>query len=365
MKRMPGDRCAAMNGISVIGHPALQQLKERAAQPFKRAGDLFKWTTLALAVPLLSACEGPLSALNPASPMARQVANVWWGMFAFATLVLVVVSAIWIYALARKPRETSEKEALAINRRWVIGGGIVLPSLSIIVLLIFGIPTGRSMMPLPVEGEQPLKVEVTGHQWWWEVHYPDSGVTTANQLIIPAGRLVDVHVTSADVIHSFWIPRLGGKMDMVPGRTNVIRIEAGHAGIFHGQCSEFCGLQHTHMKLHVEAQPAEQFSAWIAARENFTYEQRAPGEAGQVFDERCGQCHRVSGISEGNRAPDLTDLATRPSLGAGVIDNDHEGLRRWLREHKTLKFGNAMPTHDDVPPETLDQIADWLETLAP
>ena len=306
-----------------------------------------------------------MSSLNPASPMARQVANVWWGMFAFATLVLVAVSAIWIYAMVRKPRETSEQEALRINRRWVIGGGIVLPSVSIIVLLIFGIPTGRNMLPLPVEGEQPLRVEVTGHQWWWEVHYPDSGVTTANQLIIPAGRLVDVAVTSADVIHSFWVPRLGGKMDMLPGRTNVIRLQASHAGVFHGQCSEFCGLQHAQMKLHVQALEQSQFETWLAARTDLSYEKGAPAEAGQVFSDRCGQCHRVAGITDGNRAPDLSDLATRPTLGAGVIDNSSEGLRRWLNEHKTLKFGNGMPAHDDIPPQTLDQIADWLETLAP
>lgn len=362
MQWVSGNRGAAMNGTLIIGHPILQRQEEERAE---RAGSFLKLTTLALAVPLLAGCGGPLSTLDPASPMARQVANVWWGMFAFATLVLLVVSALWIYALARKPRQTSEEQAIRHNRWWIIGGGVVLPSVSIIVLLIFGIPTGRGMIPLPVEGEQPLKVEVTGHQWWWEVHYPDSGVTTANQLIIPAGRLIDVHVTSADVIHSFWVPRLGGKMDMLPGRTNVIRIEAGHAGIFHGQCSEFCGLQHTHMKLHVEAQTTADFDAWIAARKNLSFTQRAPGRAGQVFDERCGQCHRVAGITDGNRAPDLTDLASRPSLGAGVIENDHEGLRRWLREHKSLKFGNGMPAHDDVPPETLDQIADWLETLAP
>jgi len=331
----------------------------------RRTGGLLKWTALALAVPLLSACGGPLSALDPASPMAQQVANVWWGMFAFATLVLVAVSAIWIYALARKPRETNEQDADKINRRWVIGGGIVLPSLSIIVLLIFGIPTGRSMLPLPVTGEQPLRVQVTGHQWWWEVHYPDSGVTTANQLIIPAGRLIDVEVTSADVIHSFWVPRLGGKMDMLPGRINVIRLEAGQPGVYYGQCSEFCGLQHARMKLHVEAQPPAAFEAWTAARQGLAYDRPAEGQAGQIFAARCGQCHRVAGITDGERAPDLSDLATRPSLGAGVIDNDREGLRRWLREHKTLKFGNGMPAHDDIPPQTLDQIAAWLETLAP
>ncbi|WP_313088466.1 cytochrome c oxidase subunit II [Pseudomonas sp.] len=297
--------------------------------------------------------------------MAQQVANVWWGMFAFATLVLVAVSAIWIYALARKPRKTSAQDAERINRRWVIGGGIVLPSLSIIVLLIFGIPTGRSMLPLPVTGEQPLRVQVTGHQWWWEVHYPDSGVTTANQLIIPAGRSIDVEVTSADVIHSFWVPRLGGKMDMLPGRTNVIRIQAGKPGVYYGQCSEFCGLQHARMKLHVEAQEPAAFEAWTAARQGLAYDRPAKGQAGQVFAARCGQCHRVAGITDGDRAPDLSDLATRPSLGAGVIDNDREGLRRWLREHKTLKFGNGMPAHNDIPPQTLDQIAAWLETLAP
>ena len=330
-----------------------------------RTGGLLKWTTLTLAVPWLSACGGPLSALDPASPMARQVANVWWGMFAFATLVLLVVSALWIYAMLRKPRAVSAEQASRINRQWIIGGGLILPSASIVVLLIFGIPTGRGMIPLPVDGEQPLKVEVTGHQWWWEVHYPDSGVTTANQLIIPAERLIDVHVTSADVVHSFWVPRLGGKMDMMPGRTNVIRIEADRTGIFHGQCSEFCGLQHTHMKLHVEAMTTAGFENWIAAREDFSVEQPAPGAAGEVVAERCGQCHRVAGISDGNRAPDLSDLATRPSLGAGVIDNDEQGLRRWLHEHKTLKFGNAMPAHDDVPADTLEQIAAWLETLAP
>ena len=324
-----------------------------------------KWTTLTLAVPWLAGCGGPFSALDPASPMAQQVANVWWGMFAFATLVLLVVSALWIYAMLRRPRAFSDEQADRINRRWIIGGGLILPTASVTVLLILGIPTGRGMIPMPVEGEQPLNVEITGHQWWWQIHYPDTGVTTANQLIIPANRLIDVHVTSADVVHSFWVPRLGGKMDMLPGRTNVIRIEADRTGIFHGQCSEFCGLQHTHMKLHVEAMTTEGFQSWIDARRDFSISQPAPGAAGQVFAERCGQCHRVAGITDGNRAPDLTDLATRPSLGAGVIANDAEGLRRWLREHKTIKFGNAMPAHDDVPEQTLDEIAAWLETLAP
>jgi cytochrome c oxidase subunit 2 len=175
---------------------------------------------------------------------------------------------------------------------------------------------------------------------------------------------VDVEVTSADVIHSFWVPRLGGKLDMVPGRTNTLRVQAAQSGIFRGQCSEFCGSQHAHMILHVEALEADAFASWIEARRELQH-QPPSGDAGRVFAERCGQCHRVTGVSEGNRAPDLSDLATRPTLGAGVIANDADGLRRWLSDHQSLKHGNAMPRHDDIPEETLGQLADWLETLAP
>jgi len=363
MQRMPANGRATVDSVSILGHAALQWLKRTARTRSERGAGLFNGAALALAVPLLAACDGPQSALAPASPMASSVANVWWAMFGFSTLVLLVVSALWIYAMRRQPRETSPAEARRIHLRWLIGGGLVLPTASIVLLLAFGLPAGRSMLPLP--GDQALRIEVTGHQWWWEVRYPESGVVTANQLILPAGRPVDIAVTSADVIHSFWVPRLGGKMDMVPGRTNVIRLEANQAGVFRGQCSEFCGTQHAHMILHVEALEAPGFDDWIAARQNLVVDPTPAGEAATVFAERCGQCHRVAGVTEGKRAPDLTDLASRPTLGAGVIANDSEGLRRWLHEHQRLKHGNAMPRHDDVADETLEQIADWLETLAP
>lgn len=290
---------------------------------------------------------------------------IWWWMFGVASVVLVGVSACWVYALARKPRDTSDEHARRLNLRWVIGGGIVLPTLSIILLLVFGLPAGRSMLPLPVDGEPPLVIEVTGHQWWWEIRYPDANVVTANRLVVPVGRPVDFHITSADVIHSFWVPRLGGKMDMIPGRTNVIRLQADLAGTYRGQCSEFCGLQHAHMVLAVDALEPADFEAWLAARRDQVIASLPPGDAGDVFDERCGRCHRVAGLTDGDRAPDLTDLASRPTLGAGVLPNDTANLRRWLREHQTLKHGNAMPLHDDIPDATLDDLADWLETLQP
>ncbi|MHA6493455.1 cytochrome c oxidase subunit II [Pseudomonas borbori] len=296
--------------------------------------------------------------------MAREVALLWWVMCGFATLVLVVVSALWIYAMRRTPRDTTPEQAARINRRWIIGGGIILPTVSIVLLLIFGIPIGHRMLPLPLIGEQPLRIEIIGHQWWWEVRYPDSGVVTANQLHIPAGRPVDLRVSSADVIHSFWVPRLGGKIDMIPGRHNEIRLQADEPGMHRGQCSEFCGTQHSHMILHVEAHAEADFAAWLAARQAPQIEALA-GPAGTTFVERCGACHRVAGISEGQRAPDLTDLGSRPTLGSGVLVNDRGAILKWLRNHQKLKPGNAMPLHDDIDPEHLDAIASWLETLAP
>lgn len=363
MQRMPANGRTTVDRLSILGHAALLWLKKLIHKLSRQGAGPLNGAALALAVPLLVACGGPQSALAPASPMARNVANVWWAMFGFSTLVLVVVSTLWIYAMRRRPRHTTDEQAKRIHLRWLIGGGLVLPTTSIVLLLAFGLPSGRSMLPLP--NDQALRIEVIGHQWWWEVRYPDGEVITANQLILPVDRPIDIAVTSADVIHSFWVPRLGGKMDMVPGRTNVIRLEASEAGIFRGQCSEFCGTQHAHMILHVEALEEAEFSDWIDARRNLVIDQPPAGEATAVFLERCGQCHRVSGVTEGNRAPDLTDLASRPTLGAGVIVNDSSGLRRWLHEHQNIKHGNAMPRHDDVPDETLEQIADWLETLTP
>src|SRR5690606_24343682 len=156
---------------------------------------------------------------------------------------------------------------------------------------------------LPLIGEQPLRIEVTGHQWWWEVRYPDSGVVTANQLHLPVGRPVDLTLRSADVIHSFWVPRLGGKLDMIPGRSNVLRLQADEAGVFRGQCSEFCGTQHSHMAISVQAQPEAEFRRWIEARQTTDVQARPPAPVVQLFVEHCGVCHRVAGVSEGSRAP--------------------------------------------------------------
>jgi len=182
-------------------------------------------------------------------------------MSSFAVLVLMVVVALWLYALRRRPREIDERQARRIQHRWIIGGGLILPITSMGVLLAFGIPIGHRMLPLPI-GQEALRIEVTGHQWWWQVRYPEQGIELRDELHIPAGQPVDLHLTSNDVIHSFWVPRLAGKLDMLPGRTNVLRLQADEPGTYHGQCAEFCGVGHAHMKFTVHAHAAEDFAAW-------------------------------------------------------------------------------------------------------
>jgi cytochrome c oxidase subunit II len=214
---------------------------------------------------LLAACAGPQSALAPAGPAARIAADLWWGMFSVAALVLLTVVGLWIYALQRKPPDYDEATHHRIARRWIIGGGIILPGISIVVLLAFGIPLGHRMLPLPHSGEQPLKIEVTGHQWHWEFRYPGTGIVSSDRLVIPAGRTIDFHVGSADVIHSFWVPRLGGKIDAIPGRINVLRLRADQPGEYRGQCAEFCGAGHAHMVFAVEVLDAAAFDGWLEA----------------------------------------------------------------------------------------------------
>lgn len=186
-------------------------------------------------------------------------------MFGFSALVLLIVVVLWLYAMRRKPISVTEAQIRRINQRWLIGGGLLLPMISILVLLGFAVPMGHRMLPLSVPGQVPLRIEVTGHQWWWEVRYPDAGIQLKNELHLPTGVPIDVHLTSADVIHSFWVPRLAGKLDMIPGRTNILRLKADTPGRFRGQCSEFCGLGHAYMVFEVQAHSPENFNVWLEA----------------------------------------------------------------------------------------------------
>lgn len=212
---------------------------------------------------LVTGCSGPFSTLDPAGPSAAGVAGLWWGMLAFAVLVLLAVIGLWLNAMLRTQNKGSDRQLRRTRQRWIIGGGLLLPMGSIVVLLAFGIPVGHNMLPLPVDKGETLRIDVTGHQWWWQTSYPASGVQLIDELHIPVGVPVDLHLGSADVIHSFWVPRLGGKLDMLPGRTNVLRVQADEAGTYRGQCAEFCGLDHARMQFTVTAHAPGDFETWL------------------------------------------------------------------------------------------------------
>lgn len=221
---------------------------------------------------VLGGCSGPYSVLDPAGPSAQAVAALWWGMFTFATVLLVGIVGLWWYAMRRNPGENIDELQAALDEqlhnRWIIGGGVVLPAVGIVVLLAFGIPIGHRMLPLFDADKPALRVDVTGHQWWWEVSYPGTPLTLTDELHIPAGVPIDIHLRTTDVIHAFWVPRLGGKLDTIPGRTNVLRLEAAEPGTYYGQCAEFCGLEHSHMQITVYAHSEPDFAAWLQERQD-------------------------------------------------------------------------------------------------
>lgn len=205
--------------------------------------------TLAWAAAPQAYAQLPLSTLAPAGPASASIATIWWAMLIGSTAIYVLVLALATYAVMRKQRDGT-----APVRLLVIGGGLVLPTVVVILLLVYGLRSGQAW--LPSASPPAYRVDVTAHQWWWAVSYPEPalpGAPVANEIHIPSGVPVDVYLTSADVIHSFWVPRLGGKMDALPGRTTVLRIQADHPGVYHGICAEFCGAQHAHMQLIVHA----------------------------------------------------------------------------------------------------------------
>ena len=225
--------------------------------------------------------------LDPAGPSALAIATVWWWMLGVGTLVLLGVVALWWVAMRRQagpPPDDQPQVADRTGRHWIVGGGIVLPAVAIVPLLIFGSPAGLHQLPLPLStflrsgagptAPPPLRIDATGQQWWWALHYPDSGVRLRNELRLPVGRPVHVHVGSLDVIHSFWVPRLGGKLDAIPGRTGIVRLQADQAGTFRGQCAEFCGLGHAHMVMTVIAMPPAEFDDWINSQPRSTAHDR-------------------------------------------------------------------------------------------
>ena len=289
-------------------------------------------------------------------------------MLALGAAVFVVFAVVLAVGLFR-PRPGDAPEAGPQPARrfgpWMVGGGVALPL--VVITVVFG-ATVRAMQTVPTATPSgALVIDVVGYQWWWEVRYPEEGITTANEMHIPVGRPVALRLTSADVIHSFWVPALGGKLDLLPDRTNMLVLEADEPGAHLNRCAEFCGLQHTLMGMDVVAEPPEAFAAWVARRQEPAAEPAtAEAERGRdVFFGAggCASCHAVEGTgAEGDKGPDLTHVASRASLGAAAVPNTPDQRARWVSDPHTIKRGVAMPAAD-LSKEELDAVLAYLDTL--
>lgn len=301
---------------------------------------------------------------HPASPQAGAIS----GLFVFTLIVCAVIFAVVVglifYSLMRfRWREgESEPRQLAGNRTVEIVW-TVIPFLIVVVLFFMTARTmGLSDPPPPASPD----LVMVGHQWWWEVKYPRSGVTTANEIHIPVGKLISVELQSADVLHEFWVPELARKMTTVPGHPNHIWLQADKPGAYLGVCSEFCGTQHAWMRFLVIAEDASQFERW----EHNQTAPSVPSDGGgaakglALFQQMtCASCHAIRGTgSEASVAPDLTHLASRRQIGAGVAENTPENLRRWLANPQAMKPGVLMPNFK-LNDEQLTDLVGYFETL--
>jgi cytochrome c oxidase subunit 2 len=311
------------------------------------------------------------SALAPAGPQSSSIQHLWQVMLAVSVIVFVLVLAFVLAALVhglrrREPRVESPSTERTLSRS--VAAAVGLTVVILVVLLVISISTGRTIQSL--HASSAVTIAVTGHQWWWEVEYEDAipsrRVLTANELHIPVGQPIVVKVTSRDVIHSFWVPNLQGKRDLIPGYTTAIWMQADRAGAFRGQCAEFCGLQHAHMAFDVVAESPSDFERWLEGRRLPAKEpDTADGLRGRdVFmNARCGVCHTVQGTeAHGQIAPDLTHVAARTTIGAGTLPNTREHLQSWVEDPQASKPGNQMPPNR-LPSGDLDALLSYLEAL--
>jgi cytochrome c oxidase subunit 2 len=318
----------------------------------------------ALAIaPLLSACTGAQSALDPAGEEASQVAQLFWAMLIGSGVIWAGVMLLALYASRWKRREFSEKSA----GRLILWAGVVFPVAVLAALLSFALWLMPSLRPFA--GEQAkVQIEVTGHQFWWHVvyHRPDgTTVSSANEIRMPVGERVEFRLASADMIHSFWIPALGGKMDLIPGRINRLSLLATKPGRYRGQCAEFCGMSHALMAFPVVAMDPQDFETWLSERQAPSSGIAASGSGRALFErEKCGDCHRVAGTpAAGTSGPDLSNIGSRLTVGAGQMDNDPAALARFIAHSGSVKPGSQMPAYPNLSAEELDEIARWLKAL--
>jgi len=324
-----------------------------------------------MAAPPPSSPAWPLGYLTTFGPRADPATTLTWGLMDISIAVVVIVTALVAVGMLVKRARTPNGDLPPVSRggaglTWIYIG----VALTVIVLIGSMIWTVQVLAEINSPATKPaFTIEITGHQWWWEARYlspqPDQDFTTANELHIPVGQPVLIKVMSADVIHSFWIPALTGKTDTIPGRVNLGWMQANRAGIYRGQCTEYCGEEHAKMALFAIAQPPAAFEAWregqVAPAPAATDPEAVMGAA--LFNDHCGACHTVRGSNAGGLVgPDLTHIASRQTIASGILPNTPAALGGWISDPQTIKPGAKMPATNLSGPQ-LNAVVAYLGSL--
>jgi cytochrome c oxidase subunit 2 len=333
---------------------------------------------MAFAGLLSSSCGGGLqSVLDPAGPQSEHISRLWWFILIICTMVFFVVMILLLIAIIKRRKgsamvaELPQKETQEYERRrgLLVAAATTMTIAILFVFIVDSFLVGKGLTA-ELDRKQGLNIEVTGHQWWWEVRYQDADAssifTTANEIHIPVGVPVTFSLKAADVIHSFWVPNLHGKKDLIPGKIATIWLQADKPGIYRGQCAEFCGHQHAHMALWIIAESREQFDAWRRGQIQAAVSPASPSaqKGQQVFlSSACVMCHAINGTPAGaNVGPNLTHLASRNTIAAATLPNDREHLAQWVNDSQQIKPGNRMPPNK-FSPEDMQAVLDYLQSL--
>ena len=326
-----------------------------------------RFAAMLLALPALQALPalaGQQSALSRQGDHAARIAEMSWVLFIGGGIIFILVMLLLAAALFGPP---AVRTALS-RHSLIIGGGVVFPVVTLTALLVY---TLWGASALARSGDAPaVRVDVIGEMWWWRVRYLDQDghplMETANEIRIPVGRPIEFRLTSPNVIHSFWVPNLAGKIDMIPGHVNTLRIRADVPGVYRGQCAEYCGAQHANMAFFVVVQAPEEYDAWLAGQRQPAAEPRdaTPVAGKQLFMKLCAQCHAVRGTPAiGTHGPDLTHVGGRLSLAAGMLPNNAGALGGWIAGSQHIKPDNRMPSFNTLSGEELRAMVAFMESL--
>jgi cytochrome c oxidase subunit 2 len=314
----------------------------------------------------MAGCDSPMQVLSGATEATSRVARLAWFMIILSAVVYVGTMAAMGLAIRRNRRRSpAEVDLSEPGVGWVVAGGAVMPALVLVAVFVVSL-TAMGRVP----GDRAtLTIKVIGHQWWWEAEYEmpqlQQRFRTANEIHVPAGRPVRLLLTTADVIHSFWVPTVQGKMDLIPGDTNEIRFTIPKAGTYAGSCAEFCGMQHAKMGIRIIADDSATFAAWTTAQQAPAVVDTATSVGAAIFlSGPCAMCHTVRGtLAGGSVGPDLTHVGSRGTIAAGTLPNTLGTMEAWIANAQSLKPGAKMPTLTGYDGRQLRALATYLESL--